>query len=144
MLAGSHVHHTSASEKSSFAFTDNTHKKLGNHLSLLREDVRLEPKLLHESQEQIDGMRGYSPGLVPDPTLAEKPLDRRRKVLNIVFEVVCVSHDRVKEEIRCEMVIVAQKVLAEQLLDERAVGVVRRVAVSKLSRDALMDLNYGQ
>ena len=81
---------------------------------------------------------------MPNSTFAEKPLDRRRKVLNIVFEVVCVSHDRVKEEIRCEMVIVAQKVLAEQLLDERAVGVVRRVAVSKLSRNALMDLNYGQ
>ena len=81
---------------------------------------------------------------MPDPTLAEKPLDRRRKVLNIVFEVVCVSHDRVKEEICREVVIVAQKVLTEQLLNERAVGIVGRVAVSKLSRDALMDLNYSQ
>ena len=61
MLASGHVYHTPAGEKSSFALADDTHEELGNHLRLLREDVRLEPKLFHESQEQIDGMRGYSP-----------------------------------------------------------------------------------
>ena len=64
--------------------------------------------------------------------------------MNIVLEIVCVPHDRVEEEIGREVVVVAQKFLAEQLLDEGAVRIIGRVAIAKLPRDALMDLNHGQ
>ena len=42
------------------------------------------------------------------------------------------------------MIVVAKKVLAEQFLDKGTVRVVWRVAVSKLTWNALMDLNHGQ